>query len=145
MHVPMEIPVGDGRPAATRHPAPQEHSPAGRESRPVARPADGDGDDVICSTEGPATQDPIDGAELPVPRLIVWFDDSASDNRPLRVLDRTFRATIDHGVSTGVAVSGDHWAGWHLADPEAIAGLAKVARTVAPPHWTILEEHGRAQ
>jgi hypothetical protein len=42
MHVPMEVPVGDRRPAATRHPAPQRHSSARRESRPVARPADGD-------------------------------------------------------------------------------------------------------
>jgi len=79
---------------------------------------------------------------LPVPRLIVFYDDSASDRRPLDVLHRTYfeKATDDGAPVQGVTAGGDHWAGWHLPDPEAVAGLARVARNVAPKHWTILEE-----
>lgn len=84
---------------------------------------------------------PIPDGELPVPRLIVFYDDSVADTRPLELLQRTYHGAVDHGaVIHGVTITGDHWSGWHIPDGEAIAQLAKVARVVAPNHWTILEE-----
>lgn len=86
---------------------------------------------------------PIPNELLPVPRLVVWHGDpeDAADERALVILRRTYHQALKHGMfDHGQSAGGNDWSGWHISDAAAIAGLASVARNVAPSHWTILEE-----
>lgn len=80
---------------------------------------------------------PIPVELLPTPRLIIWTGDleDARDAAALDIISRTFHAAQDHGFAGGRVAGGNDWTGWHLTDPEAIAGLTVVARAAAPPHW----------
>ena len=82
---------------------------------------------------------PIPLELLPAPRLVIWHGDEDLDG--LIVIRRTYQAVLNHGfVSGGTTAGGNDWTGWHLPDSEAVAGLAIVARAIAPDYWTIIED-----
>ena len=82
---------------------------------------------------------------LPRPRLIVWHGEPGEDHATdvaLSTIRRTYHGMIRHGIAAGpgVTAGGNDWSGWHVADPELIAGMVELVDAIAPTHWTVVAE-----